>query len=223
VTVWRVELHAHTYYSKDSLLRPEKIIQTCAAQGIDKLAVTDHNTISGALELQGLAPDLVIVGEEIMTTEGELLAFFVQELVPQGLTPQEALHCLRDQGAFISVSHPLDRLRNGAWEKEALLEIIDQVDALEVFNARCVFSADNAAALALAQRHGKLKTVGSDAHTAREMGRATVEMAPFDTVDTFRANLASARFRTVLSSRWIHLASTYAKWVRRLGFQRQPQ
>jgi hypothetical protein len=221
--MWRVELHAHTYYSKDSLLRPEKIIQACTTKGIDKLAITDHNTISGALELQGLAPDLIIVGEEIMTTEGELLAFFVQELVPPGLTPQETLDCLRDQGAFISVSHPLDRLRHGAWKKEVLLEIIDQVDALEVFNARCVFSADNAAALALAQRYGKLKTVGSDAHTAREMGRATVEMLPFDTVDAFRDNLASARFRTVLSSRWIHMASTYAKWVRRMGFQRQPK
>jgi predicted metal-dependent phosphoesterase TrpH len=219
---WQVELHTHTYYSKDCLLKPETVIATCRRKGIDKLAVTDHNTISGALELKRLAPELIIVGEEVMTTEGELLAFFVREWVPPGLTPQETIARLRDQGAFISVSHPLDRLRRGAWDEAALLEIIEQVDALEVFNARCTFNADNAAALDLAQRHDKLKTVGSDSHTAREIGRATVEMAPFDSVETFHTNLASARFHTTLSSVWIHFASTYAKWVRRLGLSPQP-
>jgi predicted metal-dependent phosphoesterase TrpH len=219
---WRVELHSHTYYSKDSLLEPARIVEACHAKGIDKLAVTDHNAIAGALELREMAPELVIVSEEIMTTEGELLAFFVQEWVPPGLTPQETIARLRDQGAFISVAHPFDRLRHGAWQEPALLAIIEQVDALEVFNSRCVFNADNATALALAQRHGKLKTVGSDAHTARELGRATVETEPFDSAETFRANLATARLCTDLSSVWIHFASTYAKWVRRLGLKPQP-
>jgi predicted metal-dependent phosphoesterase TrpH len=221
--IWRVELHTHTYYSKDCLLKPETIIATCRAKGIDKLAVTDHNAIAGAFQLQQMAPELVIVGEEIKTTEGELLAFFMREWVPPGLTPQETIARLRDQGAFISVSHPFDRLRHGAWQEPALLEIIDEVDALEVFNARCIFNADNAAALALAQRHGKLKTVGSDAHTVREIGQAVVEMAPFDSIEEFRANLATARFRTTLSSVWIHFASTYAKWVRRLGLKSRPE
>ncbi len=220
---WRVELHTHTRYSKDSLVTPETVIATCRRKGIDKLAVTDHNSISGALRLKELAPDLIIVGEEIMTTEGELLAFFMREWVPPGLTPQETLARLRDQGAFISVSHPFDRLRRGAWDETALLEIIEQVDALEVFNARCLFNADNAAALALAQQHNKLMTVGSDSHTAREIGRATLEMEPFDSVESFRASLAQARFHTTLSSIWIHWASTYAKWVRKLGFSPQPK
>lgn len=220
---WRIELHAHTCYSKDCLVEPETVIATCQRKGIDKLVVTDHNTIAGALRLKQMAPEQIIVGEEIMTTEGELLVFFVREWVPPGLTPQETIARLRDQGAFISVSHPFDRLRHGAWDKAALLEIIDEVDALEVFNARCIFNADNAAALALAQRHNKLKTVGSDSHTAREIGRATVEIAPFDSAETLRAHLATARFRTTLSSVWIHFASTYAKWVRRLGLSPLPE
>lgn len=219
---WRVELHAHTYYSKDCLLEPDTIIRACREKGLDRLVVTDHNAIAGALELKARAPDLIIVGEEVKTTEGELLAFFVQEWVPPGLTPQEAIARLRDQGAFISVSHPYDRLRHGAWREPALLEIVDQVDALEVFNSRCIFSADNAAALALAQQYGKLKTVGSDAHTVREMGRATVEIAPFDSPASFKTNLATARFHTTLSSAWIHWASTYAKWVRKLGLKPRP-
>ncbi len=220
---WRVELHSHTYYSQDCLLEPETIIRACRAKRIDKLAVTDHNAVAGATELKALAPDLIILGEEVKTTAGELLAFFVQEWVPPGLTPQETIARLRDQGAFISVSHPYDRLRSGAWQEPALLEIVEQVDALEVFNARCVFNADNAAALALAGRYGKLKTVGSDSHTVREMGRATVELEPFDSPETFKANLAMARFHTTLSSPWIHWASTYAKWVRRLGLKPRPK
>ncbi len=219
----RVELHTHTRYSKDCLVTPETVIATCRRKGIDRLAVTDHNSISGALRLKELAPELIIIGEEIMTTEGELLAFFMREWVPPGLTPQETLTRLRDQGAFISVSHPFDRLRRGARDEASLIEIIDEVDALEVFNARCTFDADNAAALALAQRYDKLQTVGSDSHTAREMGRATVEIAPFDSAETLRAHLPTARLHTSLSSVWIHFASTYAKWVRRLGLRPRPE
>jgi predicted metal-dependent phosphoesterase TrpH len=219
---WRVELHAHTHYSKDCLLKPGKIIETCRAKHIDKLVVTDHNAVEGALELERLAPELIVVGEEIMTTAGELLAFFVREWVPPGLAPAEAIGRLREQGAFISVSHPYDRLRHGAWEEPALLEIIDAVDALEVFNARCIFKGDNAAALALAQRCNKLQTVGSDSHTAREMGQAMVEIEPFQSVDEFRAKLAKARLLTRLSPAWIHFASTYAKWVRRLRLKPRP-
>jgi hypothetical protein len=220
---WRVELHAHTHYSRDSLLKPETLIATCRAKGIDKLAVTDHNTISGARQLQELAPELTIVGEEIMTTGGELLAFFVRNEIPPGLTPQEAIARLKAQQAFISVSHPFDRTRHGAWSEPALLEIVDQVDALEVFNARCLFETDNAAALVFAERHGKLKTVGSDAHTAREIGRATIDIQPFDSAESFRSQLALAQIRTTLSPPWIHLSSTFAKWLRRLGFYAQPQ
>ena len=220
---WRVELHAHTGYSQDCLLTPEAVIAACQRKGIDKLAVTDHNTIAGALRLKQLAPEQIIVGEEIKTTEGELLAFFVREWVPPGLSPRETITRLREQGAFISVSHPFDRLRHGAWDEAALLEIIHEVDALEVFNARCMFNADNAAALALAQRYDKLQTVGSDSHTAREMGRATVEIMPFDSAETLRAHLPTARLHTSLSSVWIHFASTYAKWVRRLGLRPRPE
>jgi predicted metal-dependent phosphoesterase TrpH len=219
---WRVELHAHTYHSKDCLLEPHQIIDACRKKGIDKLAVTDHNSIAGALELQQMAPDLILIGEEIMTTQGELLAFFLQEWVPPGLDPRETIERLRAQGAFISVSHPFDRLRHGAWQESDLVQIINDVDGLEVFNARCIFNADNAAALAMAQRHGKLSTVGSDAHTARELGRAMVEIEPFDSPEAFRSNLAAAQFYTNLSSVWIHFASTYAKWIRRLRIRRQP-
>ncbi|MEL6271115.1 MAG: PHP domain-containing protein, partial [Chloroflexota bacterium] len=117
---WNVELHSHTYWSTDCMVKFETIMRVCEERGIDRIAITDHNTADGALAFQKIAPELVIVGEEIFTTQGELLAFFVQETIPKGLTPEETIKRLRDQGAFISVSHPFDQYRKGAWRKADL-------------------------------------------------------------------------------------------------------
>src|SRR5258708_6173531 len=95
-STWKVELHSHTQYSKDCLIRLDDVVRTCRERGIDRIAITDHNTADGALALAKMAPDLVIVSEEIMTTGGELLAYFVRETVPAGLTPAETIKPMRD-------------------------------------------------------------------------------------------------------------------------------
>ena len=133
----RVEFHCHTQYSKDSLTSPERLVKTCRRKGIDRVLVTDHNTIAGARAAQELDPELTIVGEEIATTRGELLAAYVTEEVPAGLSPQETIRILKGQGAFISVSHPFDIYRSGHWKEGDLLEILPDIDAIEVFNSRC--------------------------------------------------------------------------------------
>jgi predicted metal-dependent phosphoesterase TrpH len=221
-TTWKVELHSHTEYSKDCLIQLEDVIRTCQGRGIDKIAITDHNTVEGALKLAQMAPDLIIVGEEIMTTQGEILAYFLTETVPAGLTPTETIKRLRDQGAVISVSHPYDRLRKGAWEEPELLKIIEQVDALEVFNSRCMFAEDNAKARSLAATHGKLATVGSDGHIAYEYGYATLQMQPFEGAGSFYESLKTAQQDTSLSPKWVHLFSTIAKWTRKLHLSKMP-
>ena len=213
-----LELHSHTHASGDCLMRPADIVRTCERKGLHRLAVTDHNTLRGALELRDLAPGLVIVGEEIMTTQGELLAYFVQEEIPPGLPPAEAIARLRVQGAAISVSHPFDRLRKGAWREADLAAILPLVDAIEVFNARCIYPEDNARALAFAHEHAKLGTVGSDAHSHRELGRAAlrVERAPTTGAELVAALAAGERV-THLSSPAIHFTSTFAKYWKRLA------
>ena len=214
--MWKVDLHSHTIYSRDCLTDPSRLIAQARARGLDKIAVTEHNNLAGALAAKALAPDLVIVGEEIKTTHGEIIAYFVREEVPRGLSPQETIARLRDQGAVISIPHPLDTLRNSAMGLENVLAIIDQVDALEVRNARCVRKADNEAAAALAAQHGKLITAGSDAHTLFEVGRCYVEMPAFeDNAESFRAALAQARPAGTESPFWPHFASTYAKLRKR--------
>lgn len=220
---WRVELHSHTLYSLDSLTSLDAFLRACERRKLDKVAVTDHNTAEGAFKLAQRAPERVIVGEEIMTTEGELLAYFVRESVPPFLTPEETIERLRQQGAFISVSHPFDRLRKGAWQLESLLRILPLVDAIEGFNARCLFAEDNAKARDFAKAHNVLYTVGSDAHMPYELGRAVLNMPPFEDAQSFKRALAAAVPRTRLSGFFVHFYSKYAKWARKLGVAKLPE
>lgn len=204
------EFHCHTCWSKDSLLRPADLVVACRKKGINRVVVTDHNTIGGALEAQRIDPELVIVGEEIMTTRGEILAAFVQEEIPRGLEPMQVIRLLREQGAFISVSHPLDRIRNGAWGNKELDQIIDYVDAIEVFNARCWFAEDNTLAANFAREHQKPGMAGSDAHIAFELGRAVMKMEPFANSQELKQSTADAQIISKLSPWWVHLASRWA-------------
>ena len=216
-----LEFHCHTIYSKDSLTRPETLVRAARRKGIDRLVVTDHNSIAGALAAQKLDPQLVIVGEEIMTTRGELLAAFVNEEIPARLSPLETIHRLRAQGAFISVSHPFDGHRG--WQLQDLLEIAPLVDAVEVFNARCIFARDNQLAADFAQEHNLLGTVGSDAHTARELGRAVSLLAEnFHDGEMLKSALKNAGARTRLSGPLIRFSSRFAVTVKKLGLVRIP-
>ena len=215
--LWKVDLHTHTIYSKDCLTRTMQLIERARAIGLNKVAVTEHNRLDGALAAKALAPDLVIVGEEIKTTHGEIIGYYLQEEVPRGLSPAETIARLRAQGAVISIPHPLDGLRTSAMRLKTVLTVIDDVDALEVLNARCVRPSDNTAALALATTHKKLITAGSDAHTLFELGRCYLEMPAFaDDAESFRQALHQARPGGAISPFWPHFASTYARWRKRI-------
>lgn len=205
-----VEFHSHTNASHDSLTTPADLIAAARLKGLDRLVITDHNTIAGARAAQALDPELVIVGEEIMTTRGEILAAYVTEEIPAGLTPQEALRRLKDQGAFISVSHPFDRFRSGAWKEDDLLEILPQVDAIEVYNSRCLFSGFNRRARQFAERHNIAGTVGSDAHAAFEVGRSVLVLEQFEGPDEMRQVIRRGIPQVKWSPPWFRLMSRYA-------------
>lgn len=215
---WRVDLHSHTWFSPDSRTDPRALVERARDIGLNRLAVTDHNTIEGAQAAYALAPDLIIVGQEIDTaTGGELIAYFVQERVPAGLPVEEAVRRLRSQGAVISISHPLDAWRSSAMGEAQTLAIIDQVDALEVFNARCLRATFNRRAAELAARHGKLVTAGSDAHTLAELGAGYLTLPVFrNTPEAFRASLGRAVAGGRLTGIWPHTASTWVKFRKQL-------
>jgi predicted metal-dependent phosphoesterase TrpH len=206
----RLEFHCHTVFSKDSLTRPGDLVKTCRHKGIDRVVVTDHNTIAGARAAQAIDPELVILGEEIATTRGEILAAFVTEEIPRGLTPQETIRRLKDQGAFISVSHPFDEWRSGHWHEEDLLEILPQVDAIEVYNSRCMRPRFNRKARQFAEKYQLAGTVGSDAHAAFELGQSLMLLEPFEGPEELRSVIRKGIPKVKWSPPWFHLASRYA-------------
>jgi predicted metal-dependent phosphoesterase TrpH len=211
-----VEFHCHTIYSKDSLTPPRDLVEACRRKGIDRVVVTDHNTIAGARAAQMIDPERVIVGEEIMTTRGEILAAFVSEEIPRGLTPRETIRRLRQQGAFISVSHPFDEWRSGHWQEEDLLEILPEVDAIEVYNSRCMLPRFNQRAQELAEKHRLAGTVGSDAHASFELGQSLMILELFQGPDGLRNVIRRGIPKVKPSPAWVRLISRYAVVYKKL-------
>lgn len=208
-----VEFHCHTNASLDSQVRPADLVATCRERGIDRVVVTDHWSLTGAREAKRLDPELVIIGEEVLTDRGELLAAFVTEEIPRWTPYREAVRRLRRQGAFISVSHPFDP-RRGVWTPTELEELAGLVDAFETFNARNLRPSYNGAAAEFARRHGLPGTAGSDAHTLGELGRATMLLPDFADGDRLRGVIGQAEFRAQSSGPWVRLAS---RWTRIMG------
>jgi predicted metal-dependent phosphoesterase TrpH len=215
----RVDLHCHTCYSRDSLTTYDELLHAMDRRGLGKVAITDHNVIAGALDFHARAPDRFLLGEEIKTTHGELLALFIEERIPPGLSPQDTIARVHAQGGLVGASHPLDRLRSEALGRRTLEAIHEQLDFLEVFNARTALARDNRLARELAVRWGLPGSAGSDAHTPSEVGRAYIDIPPFDDPASFLDSLAQGQIGGRLSRPWVHFFSTYAKWRKRVGVQ----
>jgi len=213
----RAEFHCHTIYSHDSLLDLGTLLKACDERGIDKIAITDHGSMQGALKAHKMEPDRVIVAEEVATPEGEILGCFMTEEVPQGLPAVEVVRRLRGQGAFISMAHPFDPFRS-RWTEETLDQILPYVDGLEVFNARCRRDEYNQKAYAFAIKHGKLLMAGSDAHAVSELGRVSMTMPWFDDADSLRIAARQATISGELSGLYVHMISTLAKVTKKLSF-----
>jgi predicted metal-dependent phosphoesterase TrpH len=211
-----LEFHCHTNASKDCLTHPADLVSAARRKGIDRVVVTDHNSITGAQEAQVIDPKLIIIGEEIMTARGEILAAYVQEEIPAGLSPRETIKLLKEQGAFVSVSHPFDELREGGWKENDLLEIIPSVDAIEVYNSRCMFSRFNQRAQQFAEKHNIAGTVGSDAHAAFELGRSLLFLDQFEGPEEMRQVIRKANVQVKKSPWWFHLVSRYASMKKKL-------
>ncbi len=214
----KVDFHTHTYHSKDSITTIEQLITAAYKNGLDRVVVTDHNTLGGALEAREAAPDLIIVGEEVQTTEGEFLAAFVTQELPKGLEPLEALKRLKDQGAFISISHPFDPNRSG-WSMDTLQRIATQVDAIEIFNARVVDARHNQLAAEFAAGLNLAGTAGSDGHHPSEIGRAYSLVPEFHDAESLRAAIRTAQVGGRISSPFVHF---YSMWARVVKAVKQP-
>lgn len=221
-----VDLHCHTSASFDSLASPASIIRVAAARGVTHLAITDHDRVDGALRAREagarIAPDLtVLVGEEIRTSGGDLIAVFLEEAVPPGMSALDTIDAVREQGGLVGLPHPYDRLRGSlskAAEVEAFESMAGTVDWIESWNPRVLFGPGNELAAALAARLGVPGVAVSDSHTSLEVGLATTAMAGDPSTPAgLRAALAGElRLVTGRASRYVRLVTPVATLLNRL-------
>jgi predicted metal-dependent phosphoesterase TrpH len=214
----RIDLHTHTHFSPDAITSPKRFVEVCQRKGITCVAVTDHDTMRGALAVQEIAPFRVIVGEEICSREGEIIGLFMSQEVPPGLSAQETVDRIRAQSGLVSVPHPLDRFRGGIGA-EGLAALAPLVDIVEVMNARTTVAKDNDKAARVAEEHGLVGVAVTDAHSAWEMGRAYVEAPAFEGPQEF---LEALRWGTLVgrpSTPLVHLISRFATLRRKLGWR----
>jgi len=221
------DLHCHTNASFDSLSRPAAVASAAAVRGLTHLAVTDHDRIDGALAARDAAPEglTVIIGQEVRTTTGDLIALYIKQPIPPGLTPAEAAQRIRDQQGLVGIAHPFDRFRAGAgrrgWEAE-LEALTPLLDFVEVWNARLIAGGGNRQAAEFAALHELSGVAVSDAHTVLEVGVAyTILQGPVENAVDLRAALPGARLVTGKGSRVVRVAMPVTKLIQRLRGNRR--
>jgi len=209
----RADLHVHTCYSIDCCTPLEEIVKHCLETDINCLAVTDHDTIAGALKLREIAPFKIIIGEEIDTSAGELIGLFLNEEIPPALSPQETIARIKSQGGLVDIPHPFGRWPGYNCKKLRAPEIISQVDIIEVFNSATLLPSSKKA-WNLALKYNLAPSAGSDAHTLDEIGRAYVEIAEFDSPAGFLVSLSQGLTFGRRTGLMAHLTATWAAWVK---------
>lgn len=207
----RVDLHVHSSASFDCSVDPSFIVRRSRELGLGPVCLTDHNTIAAASTIERSSPPCtVIIGEEILTSDGEIIGLFLRRPIAPGLDPEIAVHEIKAQGGIVYLPHPLDRTRPSL-SAAAIDRVVDDLDVVEIFNARS--SADaNRVASELCRTLGALPAAGSDAHSPRDIGAAFVEMDHFTGAEDFVMKLKHA----VIVTRPHRLRSRIGRYVERL-------
>ncbi len=190
------DLHMHTDHSPDCATPAELLLETAKTQGLGAIAITDHNEISGAIEAQEIAERVggikVIVAEEVKTAhQGEVIGLFLSERIERGMSMNETIAEIRRQGGLVYVPHPFDRLHSVP-DYEHLLEIVDEIDILEVFNPRVAFSAFNEEAVRFARKYSIVPGAGSDSHVVQGLGSVKIRLRDFDGPQEFLESMRDA-------------------------------
>jgi predicted metal-dependent phosphoesterase TrpH len=179
-----VDLHMHTDHSPDCATPVDVLLETARDRGLGAIAITDHNEVSGAIEARAIAEQMgdirVIVAEEVKTAEqGEVIGLFLEEKIPRGMTMAETIAEIRRQGGLVYVPHPFDRFHSVP-DYEHLVDIVEEIDVLEVFNPRVAVTAFNEEAERFARKYRIVPGAGSDSHVAQGLGSVRVRIHDFE-------------------------------------------
>ena len=192
----RVDFHCHTKYSKCSNLEPKDILKFCRKLELQGIMICDHNTIRGSLAFKKiLSPTedfIFIPGIEILTDRGEIIGAWIEDNLKTSHFPEVAEE-IKEKGGMVVIPHPFDIIRGKRFRiTEADLPFID---AIEVFNSRCILPKANKKALQIAEKYSVIQTAGSDAHFAPEIGKAWINFTG-SSIDEFRESLQKGETTT---------------------------
>lgn len=214
VQVMRMDLHLHTEVSHDCKTALRDIPAWMLRTNTRVIAVTDHDQQRGGPELQQLIQDMglddrlsVIPGEEVTTSEGELIGLFLKERIEPKLSPEETVRQIKAQGGLVLLQHGFDPLKRYRLRPEATARIADDIDIVETFNSRLSRHHWNRVAAEWGAARNLPFSAGSDAHTLRDIGEAWVE-TPFRLIHTPEELLAALREGQV-AGRWTHPVEAY--------------
>jgi predicted metal-dependent phosphoesterase TrpH len=194
------------------------VVRAAADRGLTHLIITDHDRIDGAQAAQAAAPSglTVIVGEEVKTTDGDLICAFLSAAIPPGLSAVDAIAAARAQGALVGIPHPFDRFRGSLSRSDVLDTLAPLVDWVEVHNARLVGSG-NDQAMTFAQEHELAGVAVSDAHSVLEVGVAYTALdGDPSTPDGLLAALTAPSLVPGRASYFVRLLTPVAKGIQRL-------
>ncbi len=221
---WKLDMHVHSRYSGDSVTDPKKIVNLWLERGI-LCIIADHNTTAGSqavyADLRRIDPGVpLILSEEIMTESGEIIGLFLSEEVHPYLSAAETVDLIHEQGGLALVPHPFCSYRvSSAMRSDILDEIIGSVDIIEGYNARTLRDEDNNRAREYAKVHKKPVSVGSDAHTTRELGRCFLELDPFSTPQELMRGLSAGRANFCRMDSSVHALTRLVKAVKHDGMR----
>ncbi len=215
------DFHIHTRFSRDSILTEEKFIEKAIERGLTHVCVTNHNNVEGAIAVRdkvaelGLADQLtVILGEEVSTSDGEVVGVFLEKTIPRGLSANETADEIHRQGGLVSIPHPFDPFRGSHIKEGPLRNLAEsgKIDMVEVFNCRVTAQRHNQEAAEFAKRYGIPGIAASDSHSSFEVAMAFNAMPIFNTAEELRASLAENDWHASRSSVFIHLTTRWAVW-----------
>ena len=189
----KIDLHTHSSASHDGGISPEDYAKILESGSLDYIAVTDHNTIALAQKLQRSLGEHIIVGEEIMTREGELLGLFLNDTVSSGMSAFDTAKAIATQGGIVYVPHPLETVRKGL-STETLEMLASVIDIVEVHNGRAVFQNRGPQAHTWARLHNKAVAASSDAHGKAGLGHTYSLIAKKPTAKNLTEQMTHAHF-----------------------------
>ncbi|MGZ6391890.1 MAG: PHP-associated domain-containing protein [Ktedonobacterales bacterium] len=176
------DVHMHTTYSDGTGSVAEVLDYAEEHTSLDVIAITDHDTIEGALRARDLAAARdyrfeIIVGEEISTREGHLLALFLQEPIAPGQSIERSIELVHEQGGLAIVAHPFNRVFRHSVQRSVMNRLLRQPDVhpdgIETLNGSFAGIGSSQIAMRLARTvYPWAETGSSDAHTPTAIGCA---------------------------------------------------